>query len=267
MKSVIAARQIIGLRRVWNGHMNVKRILSRIFLSTIGLLLCALLALGWMKYNEGGPVPYPLGLGSLVTIEYTTVDPTTILEDIRSGKEPILQVQSGYPEDLPFITSIRWSQNDYLEIAEAFHVAIWKDDPNEWHLYKAFFRVDCENIGGGFEIAALYYYQEVIRDEKRVYSVRIIMIVPQFGYIAWGGDTFYPRPIGGWEAINLESITSIPAEKALELAEQQGGNDFRSRAYNACYIYVTMWPWGYKRIDWWVNYSGKTDFEVWIPSR
>jgi len=245
--------------------MNFKRFL----LPVIGILISLLLIYGWVKYNEGGPVPYPISIGSFFTIESAIIDPTTLLEDIRAGKEPLFfEVQSDLPENMPFVISIGWSQNDYIEIAHALFKSIWKDDSNEWHIYRAFFQSSCENISGKFESAELYYYQEVKKDRKRMYSVRTISIAPQYGYVAWGGDTFYPHPIiGGWTEIDSEKIAKVPAERALALAEQQGGDEIRKGVSNACWIHVEMWPWGYGRKAWMVTYGGKIDLphdKIWI---
>jgi hypothetical protein len=216
-------------------------------------------------------VPYPINLGDFLTIGSTTIDPATLLKDINSGKEMvILETQSDTPEDPLFIMSVGWSQNDYLEIAKTFHKAIWKDNPTEWHLYRALFHTDCKNTSSKFESVDLYYYQEVTVDGKRKYSVRTISIEPQYGYIAWGGDSIYPRPIRGWERIDLESIVSFPAEKALELAEQQEGSGIRKKVNNACHISVSIWPWGYERSDWSVYYGGNTNItngRIWISSK
>lgn len=222
---------------------------------------------GWIKYNEGGPVPYPINLGSFLTIESSTIDPKTLLDDIRDEKKLIIhQTESGWPENPPFIMFIGWSQEDYLEVAKAFHMAIWKDDPKDWHLFKAIFHTSCENPSGQFGSAELYYYKEIKVDSDKKYSVRIIEIQPQYGYIAWGGDTIYPRPFRGWDRIEIEDIMNFPAEKALALASQQGGDDFLKNN-SVCNIHVGLWPWGYSRSDWRVSYSGKTNVLFWIPSK
>lgn len=243
--------------------MNIKRTSSFV----LGLLICLLVIFFWINYNKGGPVPYPINTGSFYTIGSATIDPKTLLVDIKGEKQPILdQVRSDLPEDTHFIMSIGWSQNDYLEIAKVLHKTIWKDDPDEWHLYRVSFYTGCENPSGKFESADLYYYQEVKVDGKRKYSVRNILIEPEYGYIAWGGDSRYPRPIWGWAEI--ENISNFPAERALELADQQGGGEFRNKESNDCRITVDMWPWGYDRNDWRVSYSDNVDLtniEIWVP--
>ena len=247
--------------------MNTKRI----FFFIIGLLICVLLIFGWSKYNEGGPVPYPINTGSFFTIGSATIDPAMLLKNVKNGKEPLLQkVQSGLPEDTSFVMSIGWSQNDYLEIAHTLHEVIWKDDPDKWHLYRVSFYTSCENSSGKFESADLYYYQEIKVNERRKYSVRNILIEPEYGYIAWGGDSKYPRPIWGWAEIEIKNILRFPAEKALELADQEGGSEFRNKENNDCRITVDTWPWGYNRSDWNINYSGNVDLTniaIWIPSK
>ena len=106
--------------------MNIKRI----FPLVIGLLVCALLVFGWFRINVGGPAPYPINIGNFSVISNTTINPDTLLEDIKHGKEvTILQTQPDIPDNPPFITSVEWSQNDYLKIANAFHKAIWNDNP------------------------------------------------------------------------------------------------------------------------------------------
>ncbi len=243
--------------------MNIKRIL----LAIVSLLIFAILIFIWMKYNEGGSVPYPISLGSFFTIKSSPIDPTSLLNDVKNGNEPILQIESGFPEYPTFIMLVGWSQNDYLEIAQTIHKVIWDDDLNEWHLYRAIFNTTCENTSGKFGRAELYYYQDVKVDGKRKYSVHNISIEPEYGYIAWGGDSFYPRPLGGWANIDLKNIANIPAEKALRIADQQGGSDFREQVNNVCRINVIMWPWGYDRSDWKVDYRSKSSFEIWIPSK
>lgn len=241
--------------------------IRRIFLLAIGIIIIFILILAWIGYTKGGPVPYPKNLGSFWTIESSRIDPTKLLEEIKSGQEPVLQIEKGYPADRTFIMSIGWAQSDYIDIARAYHVAIWKDNPDEWHLYRAWFHTSCENVSGKFESADLYYYQEIKVGMSRKYSVRVISIEPQFGYIAWGGDTTYPRPFGGWKQINLESFKNISAEKALSLAEQQGGVRIRAEVNNVCHINVSMWPMGYKRSDWSVYYGGNTNIrngEIWV---
>jgi len=248
------------MRKAW--HMKIKRIM---FLAT-SLLICMFLIFSWIQYNEGGPASYPINVGDFFSIGSATIDPSILLQEIRRGEQPLfLRPQSSFPEDPLFIMMIGWSQGDYFEIANALYKEIWKDDSTKWHLYRASFYTTCNNPSGAFQNAELYYFQEVKVDGKQMYSVRSILIQPEYGYIAWGGDTKFPRPLLGWAEIDLDAMKRLPAERALELANKEGGSKFRNRENNDCRMTVDMWPWGYERGDWKVGYSGKTDLEIWIP--
>ncbi len=240
--------------------MNLKRILLILAGIIVAVFACLFLHF-WLldqqeQYRE--PPPYPTNLEDFNTIESAAIDPATLLDDIRSGKKLVLQVQADTPDNPPFLMPIGWSQHDFLDVAQAYQKAIWQDDPNLWHLFKASFYTKCDNASGKFGEVDFYYYQEATKDGESVYSVRAIEIHPEYGYLDWGGDTFYPRPrFGGWTAIDLESITKVPAEQALALADQRGGKDFRNQVNNKCNISVYIFPWAFERSDWSVWYTGK----------
>ena len=250
------------------------KIIIRILLILAGIiatvLACLYLYFRLLDRQEQseGPPPYPIGLGSYETVGSTTIDPTTLLEDIHSGRQLALQAQADIPHNPPFLIQVGWSQNDYMEIAKAYQKAIWQDDPTLWHLYKLEFHTTCNNTNRKFGYADFLYYQEVTNGGEKLYSVREIEIDPQHGYLAWGGDTFYPPEMPDvWTAINLENIAKVPAEKALALADQQQGNEFRKKENDICNITVFMWPYQPKGNDWSVLYSGKTYAEIWIPTK
>lgn len=242
--------------------------LKRIFLIALGLWISILLIFGWVKYNGGGPVPYPINTGDFYTVGSAFIDPATLLEDVRNGKELTLRnSKPSFSDDMPFIMSIEWPQEDYLAIAAALHNEIWKDSPSGWQLYRASFFTSCRNHRGGFQNADLYYYQDVKRNGKRMYSVRNILVQPEYGYVAWGGETFFPRPLLGWQKINLEKINSVTAENALALADQQVGSEFRDTENNDCRISVDLWPWGYDRSDWRISYSAEDHSVIWVSMK
>lgn len=216
---------------------------------------------------------YPIYPITFDTVEHAPIDPATILDTIRSGKELVLQIHPDIPENpsfldpQPFLMQVNWSQSDFLEIAQALQKAVWQDDPKKWHLIRADFHTTCANASGKFRYARFDYYQDVTKDGERLYAMRVIEIDPEYGYLDWGEDTlFHPNlHYGAWTAINLEDITKVPAEKALALADQQQGNNFRHSVEN-CNITVSIWPWGNERSDWSVLYSGHDSVWVWIPT-
>jgi hypothetical protein len=221
------------------------------------------------EWKEHYPDPPP-NRGHFKTVELTLIDPATVLDDIHNGRKLVLQIQP-HPDsiDWSFIMPISWSQNDFLEVAQAYGKIIWQDDFNSWHLYKLIFYGDCDSSDGKFTDAEFFYYQEVTKGESNFYSVRAIDLSPQYGYLTWAGDSFYPSPsFFGWTEIDKKSIAKIPAEKALVLAEQRGGNEFRKMANNKCNIGVLMWPADLKRTDWLIGYyGGRTSTKIWIPAK
>jgi hypothetical protein len=96
---------------------------------------------------------------------------------------------------------------------------------------------------------------------------------PEYGYVMWGGDTYYRRPFFGWKAINLKEVT-VTAEEALRRAETSGGMEFRRPIENKCDIAVQLWPDAFGRYDWRVGYWGDDFYnnkyrhtEFWIPTK
>lgn len=249
--------------------MKLKRILlilAGVIVSVLVGLILIFLVLENQQEQRRKPPPYPSTLDDFNTIEYAIIDPATLLDDIHSGKKLVLQADPS--DDWTFLMPIGWSQKDFLEVAQAYQKVIWQDDPNMWHLFKASFYTKCDNASDTFASAHFYYYQEVTRDGERLYSARAIEIKPEYGSFAWGEDNLYPRPrFGGWTAIDLESFSKVPAEQALALADQRGGNDYRNQVNNKCNISIRMWPWGYERGDWSVSYTGATSTEIWIPTK
>lgn len=247
--------------------MNIKRILF--FIMILVVVVAAFLVystiLEDMKENE---TPNPRALWDFKTVKSTTIDPTSLLGDIRNGKKITLHVQDFEPDN-PSFTPIGWSENDFLEVAQTYWKAIWQDDPNLWNLYKVVFDTTCDSASDQFGDAEFLYYQEITKDGVNLYSVRGFDIYPAYGYLSWSGDTIYPRPKLGRKLIkiDLENIIKVPAEKALALADQQGGSDFRKKENNNCNITIILWPEQYERSDWLVLYTGKTNTEIWIPAK
>lgn len=249
--------------------MKLKRILLILAGIIVAILVGLILTFSILEYRleqNRKPPSYPSTMDDFDPIKYVIIDPATLLDDIRGGKkldfQPKVDMQE-YPPLMP----ISWPQKDILEVVQTYQKLIWQDDANMWHLFHATFHTKCDRAGGKFGGAEFYYYQEVTRDGERLYAARAIEIRPEYGFIAWGEDDLYPQPwFGGWTAIDLEKFAKVPAEQALALADQRGGNDYRNQRNNKCNITVTMWPWGYERSDWSVWYTGATSIEIWIPS-
>lgn len=251
-------------------HLKIKRIHFIILILVIIASTFLLYSFLKMEWNERYPSPPPSVIGHFNTYELTLMDPATVLDDIHKGKKLVLQIQpEPDPDNLPVIMPIRWSQNDFLEVAQAYGKVIWQDDLNLWHLYKLSLYKKCDSSDGKFTDAEFLYYQEVTKGKDNVYSVRGIDLSPEYGQLRWGGDTYYPRPrFFGWTEIDKQNIVKVPAEAALALADQHGGSEYRKTVNNLCRIDVFMSPLETKRMDWSVTYYGDTSrTEIWIPAK
>ncbi len=218
--------------------------------------------------NDGGP-DAPTSVGSFNAIETSTIDPTTILSSLNHGDQNVFNFESGLPpDDPPFVTSVEWRQADFLNLAtNIFHVA-WNESINDWKLYRMRYRTECDHPDG-FHNGEFLFYLETSDNKK--YSARGILMEPEYGYVVWGGDTYYHRPFFGWKAINLKEIT-VTAEEALRRAEASGGMEAR-QSWEKCHVSVNMWPDFFGRYDWRVHYWDNNIYnknrlvEFWIPAK
>lgn len=235
-------------------------------LMIVGFSMYSLLKLEWDdRYSDPPP-----SASHFNTYKLTLIDPAKVLDDIHQGKKLVLQIQpEPNPDNPPFITPIRWSQNDFLEVAQAYGKVIWQDDLNLWHLYKLSLYKRCDSSDGKFTDAEFLFYHEVTKGKEDIYSVRAIDLSPEYGQLRWGGDTYYSRPrYFGWTEIDRQNIAKISGEDALALADQRGGNEFRKSVNNLCTISVLMSPPDLKRMDWSVTYYGDTSsLRIWIPAK
>lgn len=208
----------------------------------------------------------PLGIGSFDVIKYSMIDPTTILSSINQGDQSIFNFELGFPPgDPPFVTSVEWKQVDYVNLATSIFQVTWNESVNDWKLYKMAYDTECDNSDGFCNGEFLFYLET---SDNKQYSARGILMEPEYGYVWWGGDTYYRRPLFGWKAINLKVIT-VTAEEALHRAEASGGMEAR-QSWKDCHISVAMWPEVFGRDDWWVRYrDNNTNDEVvfWIPAK
>lgn len=212
----------------------------------------------------------PMDFGSFNNIESSMIDPTTILSSINRGDQNVFNFEPGFPSGDPlFVTSIKWKQTDFLNLATSiFHVA-WNESVNDWKLYRMAYFTECGHPEG-FSNGEFYFYLET--SDHKNYSGRGILMEPEYGYVMWGGDDYRRPPFFGWKDINLKEMT-ITAEEALRRAEASGGMNTRQSWENKCKIDVQLWPQGFERYVWRVNYwnndisNENRMVEFWIPAK
>jgi len=247
--------------------MKNKRIYPLVLITALILAGLVVYSILYRKWHEHYLEP-PRNISLFETVELTLINPATVLNDIHNGKPLVLQIQPDpFPVvEPPFIMPIRWSQNDFLEVAQAYGKVIWQDDLSLWHLYKVIFDQRCDNSNDQFTNAEFLYYQEITEGEDKLYAVRAIYLDPEYGMLTWGEDTGYPRPsFLGWVNVD-QNIAKVPAERAVALADARGGSEFR-KTEKHCDLSAILWPTGNGRIDWLIAYYGSKTRHFWIPSK
>ena len=222
---------------------------------TIGIAVVVIIFLSSCAHPAPDSIEkYPINVGSFIKQGGLKIDSKKILSALDRGDSNVFQPIDEAPDTQLFSEQFEWSQADYEKIAKAVFQFVWKEPTDMWTLYRfKFDLMNCRDEPKGFNYADFFYYQEIKIDNKPLYSVRAISIEPQYGYIAWGGETNYPHPIFGWKSVKLDEL-KVPAEEALGLAESRGGQAFRLTRNNICSIVVTMYPESYSYGGWVVTY-------------
>ena len=244
---------------------------KRFFLLLVVPILLCIVYLVDITFNNPGE-DAPMNIGSFRVIESSSIDPGTVLLSLGDNNQRLFSFSPGFPDDPPVIASVDWKQADFLKLATSIFRVAWNEPIDSWVLYRMAFWTDCKDSPNGYSGGELYFYLETSSNNARQYSVREILMEPEYGYVAWGGDTFYPRALfSKWKSIGLREI-QVNAENALKKAESSGGAESRMSANNNCHIITDMYPNRDNRSVWLVTYSagykviqGPSNF--WIPAK
>ena len=168
--------------------------------------------------------PTALPLENMVIYQF---DPQTVLILLEQGKTDVFLTAPKNPiyddvQPLTPIAAFSWSQEDSLKVANALHQFIWKESLEQWHLYSLGFTIpQCNDIsrinGAGFQ-----FYK---RQPKWYFLVHRIDLDLEYGYVYAGdNDGNYT---GRWKDIDLANSQVNTFDKALQIAEENGGKDAR----------------------------------------
>jgi hypothetical protein len=208
-----------------------KKIILVILALLLMIFLCyqgALSFLRWLFEEEvsyGGPDLY-------------TIDWDTILQDLKAGKTDVFVLQEDYP-DIRYGEPVEWSSEDYFFIAKVFHEWTSGETLDNWQLNGLLFSWDCEIFDKGPQNAYIRYIKvEKVRERKSRFlsEVRINPRDKDF----FGGQTeHYPRK-NRWKVI--DTTKAITVDEALNIAERNGGSQFRESLNHECNITVSYFP-------------------------
>lgn len=233
--------------------------------TSVIVVVSALNIFSWVEYSD-----YDYPTSSLMTERGGfIINPETILESLKNGETdvfvPNMVRADGELPNVVYEKPIVWTQEEHLSIAEAVSQFNWKDTLRDWDLYEMGFILNCRENLNGFEQSYMTYFKE-ISDENgdKAYTVRSIAIVPKSTYVEWGGGAEFSIPLFGWKNIDQDRLR-INAEKALTIAEENGGRNARLRFNNECRVRVFLEPQMYPD-GWqiWYEVGGRSQLKITI---
>lgn len=210
----------------------------------------------------------PLGLEEYPDVilkkdEYYAFDPQTILQDAVEGKPAQLTLTPGEPEIQPSSDPVvSWNQADYLQVANAVFFSVWGELPVGWKLEQILSQTNCAGMELGFQRISFKFFKIVKDEETKKYmrDSKEIMIIPEKKLIwIYEVEVFPVSPLELMDA-GLDVGTIIPAEDALRIAEENGGQTARKRMEN-CSISVDIIA-GANDDNWQVTYT--SDYEHFV---
>jgi len=184
-----------------------------------------------------------------------TFDSDTILQDLKVGKTDvfILQDYRTYRRNMDLGEPVEWSLEDYEFIFKVFHELTFGESLDDWQLSGLFFSWDCEHFDKGPQEALFRYIKiEKIR-EKESRFVSHFYIDPRVNELDGGQIEFYPRYFR-WKVADPANMIGV--EEALQIAEANGGSDFRASVDNVCEVRASYFPENHLAFNGWeVSYE------------
>jgi hypothetical protein len=182
-----------------------------------------------------------------------TIEPESMIEALNTGKVDVFSLVAEEPPSIPVEqqSAVLWTQDDYVRIVNALFQFTQNDDlANGWQLESMNFSSDCESFGEGFYDGNFHFFKVVKTDERESRIERIVNIDP-LNKVVLITENEYSPILADWSGINLDK-NLISASEALQIAEDNGGEEERLSANNACYVDLHFnYGVGWWEKDWW----------------
>jgi hypothetical protein len=167
---------------------------------------------------------------------YYLINPDTILDDIANGKVNIFRQQTVTPQP-PLsqdLSTVQWTQKDYLSIAETLHKFVWNESIEDWNLRYVYFAMNCEDVSKGPQFAHFILYKIVENNQQKTRFEHRIYIDPSNNSVIWFEDEYRPSLVTQ-HPIEL-SKHAVSITEALKIADENGGQAARTEATNQCKV-------------------------------
>ncbi len=185
------------------------------------------------------------------------IDPKTILEKLDQGGQEVFTPVLVTPVDYEKIYQqpFQWMQADYLKIANALHLYIWKEPLEDWLLYDMSFYGDCRYNPVGFDLFKSIFIKY---DGARKYTAHEIDIYPLYAGVSVAEETNLEQPMFDLGSVNLNKL-KVTVDDALRIAEENGGRNFRLAIKNQCNMSFRI---SSNNQVWYINYSNQDSSSV-----
>jgi hypothetical protein len=193
---------------------------------------------------------------------YST-DFSSIIENIDSNNDIVFNKLDSelFPFELPdTYPSAAWTQGNYFIVANKFFQYVGAKAVDDNTLVRSLqFNSKCEDADFGPQDMRTTLYRTGKNNGENTRVDVGFYIFPKKGLISWSEAEYFPD-LTRQATINLGDI-KISAEKALQIAETNGGKEARELSVNVCTIKITLYGGIYNN-DWDVNYTNEKNESI-----
>jgi hypothetical protein len=185
-------------------------------------------------------------------------DSINLLTNIENGNRDLFKFVRDYPKknEVNLTIPIKWNQSDYLKIAEKIQEDIWGKTNKLGDLASISLQLDCSDIEQGMYSSAWIDFIDNVNyenGEKRIEYRNYIYPLENYGSTT---KVEYFPSLYKSELLEIQKL-NITAEKALQIAENNGGSKVRQEVKNACRISAIVT--GLKTESWRISYVNVKD--------
>jgi hypothetical protein len=191
--------------------------------------------------------------------QYYTIEPMSLMDSLKNGNMTAFSPVSEEPELLPVDQqlAVDWLQADYFYIANTLYDSVLGETLQDWQLNSMDFRLGCSKIRNGFQNGRFEFFK-VIKDKENESRIsRFIDIDPRGNFVHVKEWKYYPKLVD-WEIIDMAHL-KISADLALQIAENNGGEERRQSIGDACNISLVLSPSPASDKGWVVIYTRNDD--------
>jgi len=190
--------------------------------------------------------------------EEYSIDSNTILANISQGDIQVFNLLMATPPVYPPLSdSVKWGQDDFCKVAQAFYSAILKEKIADWQLTEIAFNLKCDEIDKGPQYVRFGFFRYLVVKKENVRLKRDLFITPNQNLVVFS-ETEYQPVYEKWSVIDPSKI-KIKIEDALEIAENNQGKEFRQQVDNQCSISANLDANGKYSDGWFVAYTELSD--------